>query len=372
MMVSILQNCGPNNMTADLQNIFTQFETGQEFMFAEPFGEGHIHQTYLVKTAHHNPDFILQKINNFVFRDTDILMENLGRITSHLSGKIPGSGTGWQHLSFFPVHDGSLYYTDGNGAHWRLMNFIPHDTREQIRCNIHLSAGEAYARFISLLGDLPGPPLKETIPDFHNLDNRLKNFREASDNGLPDRKKRAAGDILFAEEKAVQMAYIPDVLAEGKIRLRPTHNDTKLDNILFSSSGAIRGVVDLDTVMPGLPHYDYGDAIRSFGNSCLEDEKNLDRIELRMDIFESFSAGFIGTISGELNDMEKQTLVYAPPMFAYMQGIRFLTDYLSGDPYYKTAWPEHNLVRARNQFRLLASMDDNFTRMREIVEKLLA
>ncbi|HYW95980.1 MAG TPA: aminoglycoside phosphotransferase family protein [Bacteroidales bacterium] len=359
-------------MADDLRNIFSQFETGQAFVSAEPFGEGHIHQTFRVKTAGDNPDFILQKINNFVFRDTDILMENLGRITSHLARKIPGTGTDWHILSFFPVRGGRLYYTDGNGAHWRLMNFIPHDTGEQMRCNIHLSAGEAYARFISLLGDLPGPPLKETIPDFHNLDKRLRYFREASGNAISERKKRAAGDILFAEERAVQMAYIPDVLAEGKIRLRPTHNDTKLDNILFSSSGVIRGVVDLDTVMPGLPHYDYGDAIRSFGNSCLEDEKALERIELRMDVFESFSAGFISTISGELNDMEKQTLVYAPPMFAYMQGIRFLTDYLSGDPYYKTAWPEHNLVRARNQFALLASMDNNFTRMREIIEKLLA
>ena len=147
---------------------------------------------------------------------------------------------------------------------------------------------------------------------------------------------------------AGEMTFIPKILAEGKVRLRPTHNDTKLNNILFSRDGEVRAVIDLDTVMPGLPHYDFGDAIRSFGSSCLEDEKDWN-VSPEDGCVQSLAKGFIRNLSGQMNDDEKYSLVYAPPMFAYSQGIRFLGDYLTGDHYYKTAYPEHNLVRARNQ-----------------------
>ena len=358
-------------MKKELEHIFTAFRSGAGFFSAQPFGDGHIHQTYLVKSDKPGSAFILQKINNYVFRDTHVLMENMQRITSHLAEKIPATGTGWEILEFFRTGDGKMYFTAEDGADWRLMNFIHHDTGQLSRCDVHLTAGEAYGTFINLLGDMPGPALKETIPDFHNLFKRLNDFRAAVDNALADRKKEAAGDILFASEKAEEMTYIPKILAEGKVRLRPTHNDTKLNNILFSRDGDVRAVIDLDTVMPGLPHYDFGDAIRSFGNSCLEDEKELERVSLRMDVFESFAKGFIRNLSSQLNDDEKISLVFAPPMFAYSQGIRFLGDYLTGDHYYKTAYPEHNLVRARNQFRLLSSMDEHFGRMKDVIEKLL-
>ncbi len=357
-------------MEKNLKNIFSQFQTGSHYVSSESFGDGHIHQTYLIRTTVQDRSFILQKINNFVFRDTEVLMENLGRVTRHLAGKIPGSGTGWQPLEFFPSADGLLYFRDED-ADWRLMNFISHDTSQYVHCDVHRSAGEAYGMFINLLDDLPGPQLKETIPGFHNFTKRLRDFRTALGNAIESRKKTAAGDILFAEEKAGMMTHIPKILDEGKLRFRPTHNDTKLNNILFSESGEVRAVIDLDTVMPGLPHYDYGDAIRSFGNSCLEDEKMLERVSIRMDVFEFFSAGFIRSLSDRLNEDEKLSLVYAPPMFAYTQGIRFLGDYLTGDHYYKTAYPDHNLVRARNQFRLLATMDEQFSRMKDIVEKLI-
>jgi hypothetical protein len=250
------------------------------------------------------------------------------------------------------------------------MNFIPHHETGQSRCDVHLAAGDAYGSFIKHLSDLPGPYLKETIPDFHNLNKRLKNFRNAVDGGLKERKKQAEGDILFAEEKAEEMTYLPRILEEGKIKMRHVHNDTKLDNILFRDDGSVAGVIDLDTVMPGLLHYDFGDAIRSFGNSCAEDDQNLDRITVRLDVFESFAAGFVSRLRENMTTEEKESLVYAPPMFAYMQGIRFLTDYLLGDKYYKTRYPEHNLVRTRNQFRLLVSMDDHFLKMKDTIEKL--
>ncbi len=358
-------------MQSSLKKIFGQFQTDADFLSAEPYGTGHIHQTYLVNSPASDRKFILQKLNRFVFRDTDILMENLERITFHLSKKIPSSGTGWDILEFFPAYDGRLYYTDETGEDWRVMNYISNDLTGDHQNDVHRAAGEAYGKFITLLGDLPGPSLKESIPDFHNLKKRLKDFHLSVESGLPERKKAAAEDILLAEDKAEEMLYIPNILSEGKIKLRPTHNDTKLDNILFSASGKVRCVVDLDTVMPGLPHFDFGDAIRSFGNSCKEDEPALDGIFLRMDVFSAFSEGFIRNLPAGLNEDELGSLVYAPAMFAYMQGIRFLGDYLTGDHYYITTYPEHNLIRARNQFRLLRSMTENFNRMKDMIEKIL-
>ncbi len=357
-------------MTDNYSHIFKQFQPGLSIVAAEPYSGGHIHQTFLVKTT--AKYFILQKINNFVFKDTDVLMENIGRVTKHLSHKIPASDTGWDPLEFYPAESGKLYFTDEKGADWRLMNFVDHDPMGHMGCDVHHSAGIAYGAFITMLGDLPGPPLKETIPDFHNLSKRLRDFRIAVDNAIPERKISAADDVLFAEENSEKMSFIPGILAEGKIKFRPTHNDTKLNNILFSAAGSVMSVIDLDTVMPGLVHYDFGDAIRSFGNSCLEDEPNLERVSLRVDVFESFTRGFLHKLTHEMNQVEKDSLVHAPQMFAYMQGIRFLSDYLIGDQYYRTTYPEHNLVRARNQFMLLKSMNRNFEKMKEIVENNLS
>ena len=358
-------------MQYDVKNIYEQFYTGSNFVSAKIFGEGHIHETYLVRTVDPKCSFVLQKINNYVFRDMSVLMENIGRITEHLRKKLPETNNKWIPLTFYPCRDDRLYHTAADGSNWRLMNYIPHDAKARTSGNVYQIAGEAYAAFINLLSDLPDPPLKETIPDFHNLTLRLRDFEAAVENGFVERKTEAAGDILFAEEKAYEMAYIPRILKEGRIQLRSTHNDTKLNNILFDSRGRVAAIVDLDTVMPGIIHYDFGDAIRSFGNSCQEDESRLDKIALRLDVFESFSKGFVANLPEGISDFEKMTLPYAPPMFAYMQGIRFLGDYLLGDKYYQIAYPEHNLVRARNQFRLLVSMDEQFSTMKNIVENLV-
>jgi hypothetical protein len=352
----------------NIQEIFSQFNTGSHAVSITPFGSGNIHQTFLAKSSDGKESFILQKINSFVFKDILALTENFHRISTHLSKKVVEENINWEILRLFPTNNGTYYFTNDDGSYWRLINYIDHSEYKETDNNIYIEAGSAYGTFIRLLSDLEKPPLKETIPSFHNLELRMDNFFRAEATASHERKSNASQEIKYIKEQADSMLYIPTLLKEGKLNIRTTHNDTKLDNILFTK-GRAKAVIDFDTVMPGLVHYDFGDSIRSFANSCKEDDKNYSRVEFRLDIYESFTSAFLNSLKEILSVEEVKSLAYSPQMFAYMQGVRFLTDYLNNDIYYRIDYPEHNMVRTRNQFALLECMKKNFNQMEKIIHQ---
>jgi hypothetical protein len=334
------------------------------------FGGGHIHKTYLIQNGDKDA-CILQNINTFVFRNPRQLMDNAIRITKHLKVKTEEEKLSWQLLDFIPSKEGEYLFIDDESSFWRMFRFIPNYRPERFNHHLVAKAGEAYGHFIRMMNDLPEPELYETIPDFHNLEFRLQEFKSASREGLKSRIKEAKEEIQFVEKNIGTMMLLPSMLNDGKLKKRITHNDTKFDNILFNRKLEVVSVIDLDTVMPGLVHSDFGDSIRSFGNEAAEDEPEKLKIKLNLRIFESFARGFLGSLKTELTRNEKETLIYAPSMFAYMQGVRFLNDYLLNDPYYKIKYEKHNLIRAKNQFTLFSSIMEAEDRMREIIDSIL-
>ena len=359
-----------------LREIISRFSISGEPVECRAFGSGHIHDTYLVRTAGGSPGaYILQKINNKVFRDVPAMMENILRVTRHLKYKlasVPGTDPLKETLTIVPALNGASYHKDENEGFWRMLIFIePHQSFD-IAADPSLvkEAGKAYGRFMNLLSDLGGEPLHETIPGFHDIDRRLKMFEEAMRTGNKHRIKEAPGEIRLIRDRAEEMTVLSRLSRDGKIPLRITHNDTKITNILFSPEGKAMCVIDLDTVMPGLVQFDFGDAMRTFTNTAAEDEQDLNRVSMNLGFFESFAAGYLESASAMLSPVEKEYLAFGAKYFTYLHVLRFLTDYLMDDVYYKIHYPQHNLVRAKNQRKLLESMDDQYDKMRLIVDRL--
>ena len=235
---------------------------------------------------------------------------------------------------------------------------------------IALEGGKAYGKFIKILSDFPANDLKETIPQFHDIDFRLRNFENVIDTDIAGRVKETQTEIDFIRQRASQMYQILQLGIAGKIPLRVTHNDTKINNVLFNPEDKAIAVIDLDTVMPGYVHYDFGDAIRTFTNTANEDEADLSKVSINMAYFKAFARGFLSETREILSPDEKNHLAFSALLMTYIIGLRFLTDYLNGDTYFKTAYPEHNLVRARNQFKLLENMETRYDEMKRFIENL--
>jgi thiamine kinase-like enzyme len=358
----------------DLHHVFKEFEVFKEVTECSLFGSGHIHDTYLIKTRS-SGNFILQKINNTVFRDVPGMMDNIERVCKHLHNKllgIPGSNPAKETLTLQYTKTGNSFLQVANGAFWRVFDCIePHQTFDLADDKAKVEeAGRAYGRFMFLLSDLEGKPLHETIPNFHNIEMRLKKFHAALLDGNKKRIHEAPAEIALILQQAEEMTLLSRLGKEGKIPLRITHNDTKINNILFSPRGKAMCVIDLDTVMPGYVHFDFGDAIRTFANTAAEDEKDLSRVSLNLDYFESFAEGYLSSTRSMLSDIEKTHLAFSAKYFTYLHILRFLTDYIEDDIYYKIHYPTHNLVRARNQFALLKSMESHYPAMQNIISKL--
>ncbi|MGC9343866.1 MAG: phosphotransferase enzyme family protein [Bacteroidales bacterium] len=353
-----------------LSEIAESFQIPSGNLIISDFGGGHLHKTYRVK-GDFKTDFILQNLNTFVFRKPHQLMDNAMRITEHLKEKMGNKNPDWEIIEFIPLKDNSYLFIDEENNYWRMFRYISNTPPNSVNIELVRKAGQAYGNFIRLLSDLPPPALFETIPNFHDLEYRIEQFRSTCREGMKERIIESDEQINVVENFREEMMILPRLLKMGKLTKRTTHNDTKIDNILFDKELNVRSVIDLDTVMPGLVHSDFGDAIRSFGNSAPEDEPEKSSIYLRMDVFEKFAQGFLESLKDDLLEEEKQTLIYAPSMFAYMQGIRFLNDYLMGDPYYKTRYEKHNLIRAKNQFTLLFSMKKEEDKMKRIIDRLI-
>jgi len=364
-------------MAHDLKGLFSCFKTKGAFLKGEPFGSGHIHETFHISTAGSDQDdYILQKLNNKVFRNIPGLQENIERVTSHLQRKIsaiPGSDIKRECLNMLPSKDGKSWITDFDGNYWRLFVFIRDHRSYDIIDSPEkaMEGGRAIGRFQALLADLPGKPLNDTIPFFHDVEKRIDNFYRTLQRDPANRIADTKPEIDAMLKRSDKMRIIHQLGREGKIPVRITHNDTKFNNILFDENDRSLCIIDLDTVMPGYFHSDFGDAIRTGANMGAEDDANLSNVGLDIILFEAYARGYLSETRETLNTVEKEYLAFAPLLMTYEQTLRFLTDYLDGDTYYKIHHEHHNLQRTRAQLRLLESMEGQYGEMQRIIKTLV-
>lgn len=359
----------------DLQHIANQFEINGTVAEVKPLGNGLINTTYKVTTAEADaPDYVLQHINNAIFPDVDMLMNNIVAVTTHIRKKLEAKHTDdidRKVLHFVPCKAGKYYYIFDN-KYWRVMVLIPDAvSKTGVTPEGSKIVGETFGDFQAMLADIP-VQLGETIKDFHNIEFRLQQFHDAV---KEDKMGRAAGvkDIIDEiEKRADDMCRSERLYREGKLPKRIAHCDTKIDNILFDKNDNVLCVIDLDTVMPSFIFSDFGDFLRSAANTQPEDSPEYDKIEFRMDIFKSFTEGYLKTARAFLTPIEIENLPYAAKLFPYMQLVRFFADYLNGDTYYKIQYPEHNLVRSRNQLTLLKRAEEKEPEMVAFIEQQLA
>jgi Ser/Thr protein kinase RdoA (MazF antagonist) len=363
-------------MVYNLKEIFDYFVTDSTFRIGEPYGSGHIHDTFRIETCEKEKDnFILQRLNNKIFKNIPELQRNIERVTIHLSNKlkqIPGSDIKRECLCLIRSHDGKSWIIDKDGNYWRMYIFISNHRSYNIvdSPDKAFEGGKAIGRFQAMLSDMPGGPLFETIPSFHNIEKRLQTFNLKIRENPAGRAETVGDEIKQVLQRAEEMKIILRLGNEGKIPLRITHNDTKFNNILLDESDKALCVIDLDTVMPGYVHYDFGDAIRTAANTASEDETDLAKIKMDINLFKAYSEGYLSETGDTLNEVEKEFLAFAPRLITYTIAVRFLTDYLDGDNYFKIHHKHHNLQRARAQLRLVKSMEEQYEEMKNIIRKL--
>lgn len=359
-----------------LVDISTEFAIKGGSSNVTPFGSGHINETYLVTTSSGDaPDYILQRINHQIFKDIPGLMNNIEVVTRHLRQQIEGNSQKYgdlQVLQLIPTHQDRLFYTDSDGNFWRMYFFIPGSTSFDRIENPELAfeGGRAYGQFQALTAGIDPGTLAITIHRFHDIRWRLKQFEEAIGHDITDRGSRIPYEICFVRKRAQEMHTIQRLMESSQLPVRVTHNDTKFNNILFNSDNKAICIVDLDTVMPGTVLYDFGDAIRTGTNTADEDESNLEKVSLDMGLFEAYSRGFLETAGALLTPVERDHLAFSAKFMTYLIGLRFLTDHINGDTYYKIRNPGHNLQRARCQFKLLSEMERQTRNMERIIKSL--
>ena len=364
-------------MKYDLRKIYSSFLADGSFSDAVSYGSGHIHDTFLVVTSEKDKDdYILQRLNNRVFRNIPELQENIERVTNHLYRKlltVPGSDIKRECLTLIRARNGNSWMEDEEGNFWRLFIFIPNHRSYDIvdSPDKAFEGGKAIGRFQAMLADLPGEPLHETIPNFHNIEKRLETFVQAVKSDKVKRASDVKEEINFVLKRSEEMKVILRLGMEGKIPLRITHNDTKFNNILLDQNDKALCIIDLDTVMPGYVHYDFGDAIRTAANMAAEDEKDLSKVKMDIGLYNAYSEGYLSATRDTLNSVEKEYLAFAPRLITYTMAVRFLTDYLDGDSYYKIHHEHHNLQRAKAQLRLVESMEEQYSEMQKTIGKLV-
>lgn len=340
------------------------------------FTDGHINSTLLLEFSEDNETkkYLVQGINTHVFKNPEELMENIVNVTTYLRGKIEenGGNPDRETLTFLKNENGKYYHFEADKC-WRIYNFIDNShTCNKIESKKHFeNAGRSFGNFQKYLTDYPMHTLHETIKDFHNTPKRFDNLEAAVKNNAAGRADSVKDDIAFAMERRNEAGKLLSLYSKGLIPLRVTHNDTKLNNILFddeTNEGIC--VIDLDTIMPGFSLYDFGDAIRYGGNTTREDDENLDNVDISLQLFESYTEGFLSASAKALTMSEIENLAFSAKLMTLECGIRFLTDYLDGDVYFRTKYSEHNLVRARNQFKLVYEIEKNMDKMNDIVMRI--
>lgn len=358
----------------DLNAIATRFEIEGSIQSITPLGNGLINDTYLVKTADPStPDYVLQRINHSIFTNVDGLQRNIDIVTSHIRHQLKKEGVtelDRRVLRFIPNReDGKTYIFDGEN-YWRVSVFITDAvTHEEVNTEDARNAGAAFGNFQAMLTDV-ADQLCETIPDFHNMEFRLRQFREAITADKAGRVAECRDLINDLESRADRMTAAERLYREGRLPKRVCHCDTKVNNMMFSSDGQVLCVIDLDTVMPGFIFSDFGDFLRTGACTAPEDEPELEKVNFNIDIFRAFAEGYLSSARSFLTPLEIEMLPWSAELFPYMQAVRFLTDYLNGDTYYKTAYPGHNLVRTRAQIKMLQSVEAAKLEMTAIIHSL--
>ena len=365
-------------MQRDIRFIVKQFQIGGELAEARPYGSGHINDTYVV-ICNHNGEcvrYILQKINHYVFKDPAGLMENIMRVTEHIHNKLKSEKTSdlsRRVMTVISTKDDRSYYKDSEGNFWRLYTFIENARTFDLPESLdHIyEAARAFGVFEKMLLDLPGPPLHETIAGFHNGPERFRTFKQAVEDDVCNRAEGVKNEIEFLLKNGWIFDVSPQLVESGRIPVRITHNDTKINNVMIDDkSGKGLCVIDLDTVMSGLSLYDFGDIMRTTVTSASEAERDLSKVQVEMSRFEAVVKGYLSAAGEFLNEAERDNLVHGAKMMSLIMGTRFLTDYLLGDRYYKIDFESHNLDRCRTQLKLFESVTEQQERMNAIVEKV--
>lgn len=361
----------------NLEDAIYAFGFGNRCSYVKPFGAGHINETYAVYMPGEGGDelaYVLQRVNSNVFKDPAGVMDNIFGVTEYLRNVIrrEGGDPDRETLSYIKTKSGCNYFEDSEGEPWRCYNFIPDSVCYQLveEPEQFYQSGSSFGHFLKQLSDYPASKLNETIPDFHNTIRRFEAFQVALKRDLKNRADSCRPEIDFVLAREKDCGVLVHQQDEGILPLRVTHNDTKLNNILFDEkTGKGLCIIDLDTIMPGLAANDFGDSIRFGAATAEEDEPNLDLMHFDISLYELYVKGYLEETKDVLTEAEIGSLPWGARLMTLECGIRFLTDYLQGDTYFKTDYPEHNLIRARTQFRLVDEMEQQFERMQEIVQK---
>ena len=353
-----------------MNDIISQFGFEGTIASVQPLGNGLINDTFLVTTAEADkPDYVLQRINHHIFTDVELLQHNIETVTHHLRQKLQAEGVAdvdRRVLRFIKTAGGKTYYFDGTN-YWRLSVYIADTvTVDAVTPDSSYDCGRAFGHFEQQLTDLK-EPLGETIPDFHNMELRLRQLRQAVNDDAVGRLKEVTKELQLIDAHADEMCLAEQLHRQGLLPKRICHCDTKVNNMLFDREGRVLCVIDLDTVMPAYVFSDYGDFLRTAANTQPEDSPLLDEVDFRWDIFEAFTQGYLESAGTFLTPVERSHLPFAVALFPMMQAVRFLADYLNGDTYYKTSYAEHNLVRTRNQLRLFQRVQQRRNDMQRLI-----
>ncbi len=360
-----------------MENLASIFKIVDEVGEIRPLKVGHINDSYIVGSKYEDGNwYFLQKINHHIFKDIDGLQNNINLVTQHIRTKLNAVGASdidRKTLKLISTYTGKLYYQDNQGDYWRLYKLIRGtDSYDVITPELAYKAGKAYGNFQDILSDIPHDQLIETIPNFHNMEFRLEQFRESVKNNIANRLSEIQELIDEIEKRAEEMCLPERLFREGLLPKRINHCDTKVNNLLFDENDDPICIVDLDTVMPGFVLSDFGDFMRTGANTGAEDDIDLSKVSFNMEVYKSYTKGYLESASCFLTSTEIELLPFGAKLMTYMQLTRFLADYLNGDTYYKINNPLHNLQRSKAQFRLLQSIEVNYIDMQEFINRIIS
>lgn len=362
-------------MKTNLTAIAEKFKLEGKVTEVAPLGEGFINDTFIIKTEEGSPNYILQRKNKKIFSPIPAMMENIQKVCLHVKKKVAAAGGDpmREAMTVTPATDGKLYFLDEEDEYWAACQFIDdtiaYDNAETPE--LAYAGGKGIGKFQSLVSDL-SEPLTDILPGFHNIRFRFKQWDEVLSNDPVGRKAEIAEEINWIESRRDEMLKFWELFENGKLPTRVTHNDTKINNILFDKKGDVLCVIDLDTVLNSTALNDFGDAMRSYTNTGLEDDSNLENVSMDIEIFKAFAKGYIEEAKTFLTETEIEYLAFSAKYITYEQVLRFLMDYIDGDNYYKTKSADHNLVRTKAQYKLLSSMEEQFAAMNASVKEYIA
>lgn len=358
----------------DLLSICASFDLEGKAVEVVPLGEGFINDTFIVKTDNPERSYLLQRKNKKIFTNVPAMMENIVTVSNHIKDKVKSQGgdPNREALTVIPTKDGSLYFLDEEGEYWAACLFINGSKTYQSAPTPDLAyqGGKGIGLFQSMVADLK-TPLTDILPGFHNIRYRFKQWDAVLEKDPVGRKKSVAKEIDWVESRRDEMLKFWALVENGTIPTRVTHNDTKINNILFEPNGEVLCVIDLDTVLNSTCLNDFGDAIRSYTNTGLEDDPNLDNVSMSMPIFEGYTQGYLSEAKSFITPIELEYLAFSAKYITYEQVLRFLMDFIDGDNYYKVKDSQHNLVRTHAQYKLLQSIEEQYEAMKAIVDKIV-